>query len=92
MKTISPKKLGFAMGTAGVVFYLGCTLLMLTIGHEGTVTFFNSLLHGIDVSGVIRMDVPLWEAAIGLGQTFLLGWLAGAMIAVFYNLGFTSRP
>jgi hypothetical protein len=47
-------------------------LLMFTVGHGGKVDFFNSLLLGLDVSSIIRMDMSLWEAAIGLIQTFIL--------------------
>ena len=85
MKHINVKKFGFALGLTGAILYLGCMLLMLTVGHDGTVKFFNSLLHGLDVSSIVRMDVPLWEAAIGIVETFILGWLVGACIASIYN-------
>jgi|TARA_R100000935_G_scaffold58905_1_gene99420 hypothetical protein len=58
---------------------------MSTAGREGTIDFFNSLLHGLDTTSIIRMDVPLWEAGLGIVQTFILGWLIGACIAAFYN-------
>lgn len=79
------KKLGFATGLTGALLYLGCMLVMITVGHEGIVKFFNSLLHGLDVSAIIRMNVPLWEAGLGIVQTFVLGWLVGACIASLYN-------
>lgn len=85
MKTINTKKLGFATGLTGALLYLGCMLVMITVGHEGTVKFFNNLLHGLDVSTVIRMNIPLWEAGLGIVQTFVLGWLVGACIGVLYN-------
>lgn len=47
--------------------------------------FFNSLLHGLDVSSVVRMEMPLWEAGIGIIQTFILDWLVGACIGALYN-------
>ncbi|MDX1314994.1 MAG: DUF5676 family membrane protein, partial [Eudoraea sp.] len=40
---------------------------------------------GLDTTSIIRMDVPLWEAGLGIVQTFILGWLIGACIAAFYN-------
>ncbi|CAM3268675.1 DUF5676 family membrane protein [Aequorivita lipolytica] len=79
------KKLGFAIGITGALLYLGCIVIMLTVGHEGSVKFFNSLLHGLDVSTIMRMDIPLWEAGLGIIQTFILGWLVGACIASLYN-------
>jgi uncharacterized protein DUF5676 len=82
---INVRKFGLAFGLTGVLLYLGCILLMATVGHSGTVEFFNSLLHGLDLSSIIRMDVPLWEAGIGIIETFILSWLIGACIAGFYN-------
>lgn len=83
--TINVKKFGLAVGLTISLFYLGCMLVMITAGHEGSVKFFNSLLHGLDVSPIMRMDIPMWEAGIGLIETFILGWLLGACIAGFYN-------
>ena len=82
---LNVKKLGLATGLTGALLYLGCMLVMLTVGQEGSVKFFNSLLHGLDVSTIMRMNVPLWEAGIGIIETFILGWLIGACIASLYN-------
>ncbi len=91
MEKLSIKKLGFAVGSVGALLYVGCTLLMVTVGQEGTVKFFNSLLHGLDTSSIIRMNVPIWEAILGIVQTFILGWLIGAFIASIYNFGWKSE-
>ncbi|WP_242928447.1 DUF5676 family membrane protein [Pontibacter vulgaris] len=85
MNRINVKKLGFAFGSTGALLYIGCILVMATVGRDGTIKFFNSLLHGLDVSAVIRMDVPLWEALVGIVETFILAWLIGACIAAIYN-------
>ncbi len=82
---INVKKFGLAVGLTGALLYLGCMIVMATVGHNGSVKFFNSLLHGLDVSTVLRMEVPLWEAVIGIVETFVLGWLIGGCIAGFYN-------
>lgn len=58
---------------------------MATAGREETITFFNNLLHGLDTTNIIRMDVPLLEVFFGIVQTFILGWLIGACVAAFYN-------
>lgn len=91
MNRINIKKLGFAMGLTVALVYLGCMVVMLTAGREGTIDFFNSLLHGLDTSSIIRMDVPLWEAAIGIVQTFIIGWLIGALIAALYNVQLKNK-
>ncbi|WP_069132255.1 DUF5676 family membrane protein [Rhodohalobacter halophilus] len=87
MKKLNVKKLGLAFGSTASLLYLGCVLLMLSVGQEGTVAFFNTLLHGFDTSAVIRMDIPWWEALMGIVQTFILGWLTGALVAAIYNIG-----
>ncbi len=86
MNTINIKRFGFAFGITGVILYLGCILLMATVGHEGTVKFFNSLLHGLDVTFIIRMQVSWVEALIGIVETFIIAWFIGASIACFYNI------
>lgn len=83
--SINAKKFGLAVGLTMALLYLGCAVVMATVGHDGTVKFFNSLLHGLDVSTIVRMNVSLGEAAIGIIETFVLGWLVGACIAAFYN-------
>lgn len=85
MYRLNIKKLGFSFGLTGTLIYLGCMIVMLTAGQEGTITFFNSLLHGLDTTSIIRMDVPPLEVLMGIVQTFILWWLIGACIGAFYN-------
>ena len=87
MKTLNIKKMGLAVGTTGAVLYIGCIILMVSVGREETIFFFNSLLHGLDVEPIIRMSVPPLDAFFGIIQTFILGWLVGALIAAIYNIG-----
>jgi hypothetical protein len=85
MYRLNIKKLGFAFGLTGTLIYLGCMIVMVTAGQEGSITFFNSLLHGLDTTSIIRMDVPPLEVLMGIVQTFILWWLIGACIGAFYN-------
>ena len=82
------KRMGFAFGTTGVLFYLGCMLTMATVPREKAVVFLNSLLHGLNVEPILQTNVPFGEVVLGLITTFVLGWFAGALVAGFYNLGF----
>ncbi|MEX2565162.1 MAG: DUF5676 family membrane protein [Cyclobacteriaceae bacterium] len=86
MEKLNIRRMGVAFGLTGALLYLGCIIVMATVGQEGTIKFFNSLLHGLDTSGMIRMDVPLWEAGLGIVQTFIIAWLVGACVAGFYNV------
>ena len=85
MNSINYKKLGIASGLTGALLYIACILVMLILGQNGIVKLFNSLLHGLDVSSVARMNVPVLEAGIGVVLTFILGWLIGACIGALYN-------
>ncbi|MEZ5325859.1 MAG: DUF5676 family membrane protein [Verrucomicrobiales bacterium] len=88
---IDGRLLGLGVGMTGVVFYLGCIVTMSTVPREKSITFFNSLLHGIDVAPILRAEVSFFEVGLGIVSTFVLGWFAGAMIAGFYNLAAKVR-
>ncbi|NGP90131.1 DUF5676 family membrane protein [Fodinibius halophilus] len=85
MKMLNVKKLGLAFAVTATLLYVGCIILMAIAGKGGTVYFFNSLLHGLNVESIIRMDVPLIETLLGIVLTFVLGWLSGALVAAIYN-------
>ncbi len=92
MKTLSVYRFGMATGATFGLLYVGCTLLMLIAGHDGTTYVFNSLLHGLDVSSIVRMDMSVWQSLTGLLATIILGWLAGACLAWIYNMGQQRDP
>ena len=87
MRMLSPTRFGFALGAAWALCYLGCMFVMATVPKDVTIRFFNSLMHGIDFAPIMRWEMPWWEMVIGVLEVFILGWLFGAVIAVFYNLG-----
>ncbi len=84
---LNPTRLGLGFGATGVVFYLGCMLTMAIVPREKAVVFFNSPLHGFNIEPILRTSVPAGEIVLGLIMTFILGGLAGVLIAGFYNLG-----
>lgn len=90
VRTISIKRLGFAVGATSALLYVGCVFVMLTVPKEAALRFFNSIFHGWDVEPIMRWDVPWWEAAVGSIEVFIIGWFIGAIIAMFYNL--TADP
>jgi hypothetical protein len=87
MNSISVRRSGFAAGTTAALLYLGCVAVMAIVGRQGTIFLFNGLLHGLDVSPILRLQVPVWEVAMGFVETFILGWLVGATIASIYSCG-----
>lgn len=87
MRTLSATRFGFALAMAAALSYVGCMFVMMTVPKEVTIRFFNSLMHGVDVTPIMRWEMPWWEMVVGVTEIFILGWLFGAIIAVFYNFG-----
>ena len=88
MHRINVKTLGFAVAVTIALLYAACVVVMSIAGPQTSVSFFNSLMHGIDGSSIIRKTpMPLSEAAIGIVEWFVIGWLIGASVAALYNAG-----
>lgn len=87
MNHINIKRFGFALGGTIALVYLGCILVMGIRGPEATIAFFNNLMHGLDLSSVVRKTpMTIGEALTGIVEWFIIGWLIGASIAVLYNV------
>lgn len=91
MEVIRVKRFGWACGLTAALLYLGCAFVMWSVGREGSILFFNSLMHGIDVAPIIRTEMPWWEMVMGLVEIFIVGWLTGAAVAGIYNFGFGRK-
>jgi hypothetical protein len=87
MQRLNVQRFSLAFGVASALLYVGCVVFVAILGKQTTITFFNSLLHGLDVRFIIRMEVPFQDTIIGIIETFILGWLFGVVISVVYNLG-----
>ena len=85
MNILDVKKFGMAFGATFGLFYLGCVIVVMSSGKEGIVFLYNTLLHGIDVSSIIRTEMPIINMIIGLVEFTIFGWLLGATIASIYN-------
>ncbi len=88
---LSVRRFGLALGATSALLYIGCVFVMMTASREDVVAFFNSMMHGIDIEPIMRWDMPWWEAVIGAVEVFILGWLVGAVLAAFYNIGLKPK-
>ena len=88
MDAINVKRMGLAVGLTFALLHLGCVSVLLFTSRETAIAFFNSLLHGIDVTGILRTEMSAGEMTYGFFQIFVLGWLIGASIASIYNFHF----
>ncbi|REJ65723.1 MAG: hypothetical protein DWQ31_17450 [Planctomycetota bacterium] len=91
MHTLSVTRFGFALAMASALSYVGCVFVMMTVPKDVAINFFNSIMHGVDVTSIMRWDMPWWEMFVGVLEIFILGWLFGAIIAVFYNIGMKNK-
>lgn len=91
MQKLSPVGFGMALGVSGAVFYVGCMIFMATIPHTSVVWISNSMLHGADVTTVMRDGVPLVQSLAGILFTFVGGTIFGALSACIYNFGLKKQ-
>ena len=91
MGVIKVKKLGLAVGLTCAILHLGCALVVAITSREQAILFFNTLLHGLDVSSILRTQISTAEMVYGVIQIFVLGWLVGATIASIYNFNFIKN-
>jgi len=87
MHVLSIKRFGFAVGASLALMYVACAFIMATVPKKAAIRFFNSLMHGIDVTSIMRWEMPWTEMVVGVLETFILGWLFAAVVAVLYNFG-----
>jgi len=85
--SLSIPRAGFALGGSLAVLYTGCVFLMMTAPRDAVVRFANSVLHGLDIESIMRWEMPVWEACIGVIEIFIIGWFLGALFASLYNFG-----
>ena len=85
MNYIDVRKFGLATGLTGFLLYIPCTLIMLIVGHDGSVKLFNIMLHGLDVSTIMSTDLSPKKELLGMVATFILAGLIGLSIGTIYN-------
>jgi hypothetical protein len=88
MHRINVKALGFAVALTVALVYAACIMAMAVTGPQTSISFFNSLMHGIDGSFIIRKTpMQVSETLMGIAEWFVIGWLMGASVAAIYNAG-----
>ena len=91
MQKLSPLPLGVAFGAAGAVFYIGCMIFMATATGDAVAWISNSVLHGVDVTSVMRESIPFGQSLFGILLTFIGGFAFGALSASIYNVFVRAR-
>ncbi len=86
MDRLSITRLSFACATLLAGLYGASMLIVMTGPRDLVVAFFNSVFHGIDVTPIMRWEMPWWEMLVGITEVFIIGWLCGAALATLYNM------
>ena len=86
MDVINVRKFSLAVGLTVAILRLGCIIVVAFTTREQAILFFNTLVHGIDVTPILKTEMSVQSIIYGLIQIFILGWLTGASIATIYNL------
>lgn len=82
---LSVTSLGLAPGLVFTFLYAASMIIVMSGPREIVIDSFNSILHGIDVTTIMRWEMPWLEMLIGIIEIFILSWLIGATIAAIYN-------
>ena len=83
---LSVTRLSFAMASIFAFVYAASVIIVMSGPQEVTIRFLNSILHGFDVTAIMRWEMPWWEMVVGVLEVFIIGWLCGAAMAIMYNL------
>ena len=91
MNHIKVTKFGLAIGIAATLYYFACALVFMIGGRDVSIQYLNSILHGVDVSPILKESMTVGELCISLIDFFVITTLIGATVAAIYNwLAFDS--
>ena len=86
MNTLNPRQVGAALAATMSILYAACALLITVVPKNIAITFYNSLMHTIDVTTILGNAPTIGEFIIGLICIAIISWLVGATFAILYNI------
>ncbi len=81
---LSPRRVANTLGVVFAGVSLLCAILILVL-PDATMSLFNNIFHGIDLTQIERTSVTFGNIIIGLIVAFVSGWIIGWFFAVVYN-------
>lgn len=85
MNYIKVTRFGLAVGIAATLYYFACALVFIIGGRDVSIQYLNSVLHGVDISPILKQSMTVTELCISLVEFFVITTLVGATIAAIYN-------
>lgn len=86
MNKVSASRFGLACGIAFAIGDAACVLVKGILPLDTQIRVFNTLLHGVDITTVVRNEMSMGEMALGLIGWFAIGSIFGAIVATAYNI------
>ena len=81
---LNTKLFALATGITTTIFSLVCAILFW-LAPQISLTIFNSLFHGIDLTKIAKNDLTFGSVILGLIISFIIGYLFGLLLTIFYN-------
>jgi hypothetical protein len=86
MNKVSASRFGLACGITLAIGDVACVIVKGILPLDTQIRVFNTLLHGVDITTVVREDMSIGEMALGLAGWFVIGSIFGAILATAYNV------
>ena len=84
MENINVKTSGLSLAILSTLLSLLCAL-SYWLFPSLTISYFNYIVHGIDITLITTRSISLSNVLIGLVIVFISAYLIGALFAVIYN-------
>jgi len=81
---LSPNLVAWSLAAVAGIANVACAILF-TAAPEQTLNFFNGLFHGIDLTGIVRIDIILGSMVLGFFETVISAFILGWLFATIYN-------
>jgi len=81
---LDTKAISLSAMAVGGILYIACALAVL-IAPAGTLSFFNYLFHGIDLTSIAKTSITIAQFVIGLIITLVGSYIIGWLFTAIYN-------
>ena len=84
MENINVKTSGLSLAILSTLLSLLCAL-SYWLFPSLTISYFNYIVHGIDITQIITTSISLGSIVIGLIEIIIYAYITGALFAWVYN-------
>lgn len=85
MSKLNTNQVGLSLAIVFAIIYILCAILVAILPLQTIITYSNYVMHGIDITTIAAKTISPVGLIIGIIEIFVLGYIAGALFAFFYN-------